>query len=241
MDGDSSLKSTGMPGTRSAQLGHMARLTLVGGLFALTAGLTTTGCGSTSANPSAPDGAAMTPDSPSGEASEAGSSTACAAAGGQCIAGDAICWGQGLAADCGNGGTACCKVVFDAGSCTEADAQAVHAASYDQSCKVDHDCVGISEGNSCDPCDFSCANATINAGALAKYTSDTSSFPAVLAVGLGACASSCGGPVGLCCLGGECHRGSPCPFEVLIGTDAAADTGATDASPDGGPADAHAE
>jgi hypothetical protein len=208
---------------------------LVVGLFTLTASLTATGCSSTSADQSAPDGAAMTPDSQA-------SPTACAAAGGLCIAGDATCWGQDLGVDCGNGGAACCKVVFDAGSCTEADAQTVHAASYNQTCEVDKDCAEISEGNSCDPCDFSCGNATINAGDFAKYTLDTSNFPAVLAVGLGACASSCGGPVGLCCLGGECHRGAPCPFDDIIGVDAAADTGATDASPgDGGPADARAE
>jgi hypothetical protein len=146
--------------------------------------------------------------------------TECAVAGGQCIAGSATCWGVEGFANCGSG-EVCCKVVFDAGgSCTDANAQVVMASSYDQSCMVDSDCVGVSEGNSCQPCDFSCSNATIKASALAKYTSDTSDLPAVMAVAQGACPSSCGGPVGVCCLSGKCHRGSPCPFEVLMGVDA---------------------
>jgi hypothetical protein len=193
------------------------------------------GCSSTSSNPGAPDGASRA-------VLDAGGSE-CEMAGGQCIAGSATCWGLEGFADCGNGAV-CCKVVFDAGSCTDANAEVVMASSYDQSCASDSDCVGISEGNSCQPCDFSCSNATINASALAKYTSDTSHFPAVMAVAHGACPSSCGGPVGICCLSGKCHRGSPCPFEVLMGVDAATDTdadAATDGATDSGPLDAGGE
>jgi len=189
------------------------------------------GCSSTSSNPGAPDGASRA-------VLDAGGSE-CEMAGGQCIAGSATCWGLEGFADCGNGAV-CCKVVFDAGSCTDANAEVVMASSYDQSCASDSDCVGISEGNSCQPCDFSCSNATINAGALAKYTSDTAHFPAVVAFDHGVCPSSCGGPVGLCCLGGKCHRGSPCPFEVLMGGDAGADAGDA-AATDGSVVDANVE
>lgn len=167
------------------------------------------GCSSTSSNPGAADGAPPA-------VLDAGH-TECEMAGGQCIAGSATCWGEEGFANCGSGAV-CCKVVFDAGSCTDANAQVVLASSYDQSCMVDSDCVGVSEGNSCQPCDFSCSNATINASALAKYTSDTSHFPAVMAVAHGACPSSCGGPVGVCCLSGKCHRGSPCPFPTAAPT-----------------------
>ena len=236
----------------------MPRITLVVRLGAIAALLTDAGCNSTSSNQGAPDAAANAPDAaanasddggvdgsldahPQSDAgADASGPTACASAGGQCIADDATCWGMELSGGCGDGGGACCMVVFDAGSCTEADAQTVDAASYNQACEVDKELAAISEGNSCDPCDFSCVNATINAGDLAKYTSDTSGFPAVLAVSRGACASSCGGPVSLCCLGGKCHMGSPCPFNVLGGVDAAADTGA-DAAMDGGAADAAGE
>ena len=101
------------------------------------------------------------------------------------------------------------------------------ASSYDQTCTVDTDCAGVSEGSSCNPCDFSCPNATIDHGALAKYTSDTTNLPAVLAVAKGACPSSCGGPAGPCCRGGQCVRGAQC-FN-LADAAADADTGAGDA------------
>jgi hypothetical protein len=168
---------------------------------------------------------------------EASVSTACAAASGQCIAADGTCWGiptaaaVGQPALCGSPDAVCCDVVFDAGnSCTDASATTVRASSYDQSCTVDTDCVGVSQGDSCNPCDFSCVNASINSGALTQYTSDTANFPAVLAVAKGACASSCGGPETACCIGGTCHWGYfMCP---AANTDAG-DAGASDA-PAGG-------
>jgi len=168
---------------------------------------------------------------------EASVPTACAANGGQCIAADGTCWGipLGFAADqpppCGTPSAVCCDVVFDAGSsCTDGGGTTVRASSYDQSCMVDTDCVGISAGDSCNPCDFSCVNASINAAALSQYTSDTANLPAVLAVAKGACASSCGGPETACCVGGTCHWGYfMCP---AADTDAG-DAGASDA-PAGG-------
>jgi hypothetical protein len=177
------------------------------------------------------DAAAMTPDAQSVSIE----TSACAAAGGQCKAA-ASC--TALSPETCENGAVCC---FD-DICASEDAspQVIMASSYDQSCTVDTDCVGVSEGNSCKPCDFSCSNATINAGALAKYTSDTAHFPAVVAFDHGVCPSSCGGPVGLCCLGGKCHRGSPCPFEVLMGGDAGADAGDA-AATDGSVVDANVE
>jgi hypothetical protein len=165
---------------------------------------------------------------------EASVPSGCAAAGGQCIAGDGICWGLptasavGQPALCGSPDAVCCLVVFDAGnSCTDASATTVWASSYDQSCTVDTDCVGVSEGDSCNPCDFNCVNAAINAGGLPQYASDTAYFPAVLAVAKGACASSCGGPETACCIGGTCHWGYfMCPADAGNIADAAVDADA---------------
>jgi hypothetical protein len=195
---------------RSAQLARMGRLRLAVCLVgAMCPPLAAEGCSSTSAGEGAADGGAMTPDAQSVSTE----TPACAAAGGQCKAA-ASC--TALSPETCENGAVCC---FD-DICASEDAspQVVMASSYDQSCAVDTDCVGVSEGNSCKPCDFNCSNATINAGALAKYTSDTSHFPAVVAFDHGVCPSSCGGPVGLCCLSGKCHLGSPCPFEVLVGS-----------------------
>jgi hypothetical protein len=195
------------------------------------------GC-STSANVGAvdgaatPDGTAMAAHAESDAAFEAsGLGSGCVAAGGRCQASTIACTATS-AYGCGSESQCC----FDGVCGPDASSQVIMASSYDQSCTVDKDCVGVSVGVSCHPCDFSCTNAAINAGAMGKYTSDTQNLPAVLAVAHMACPSSCGGPEGVCCLSGTCHRGAPCPFEVLIGVDAAADTGleaaATDAATD---------
>jgi len=64
--------------------------------------------------------------------------------------------------------------------CSEPDASirpVISAASYDQSCKIDSDCVGVGQGDACNPCSW-CTSAAINAGALARYQADVDKSPA---------------------------------------------------------------
>lgn len=174
------------------------------------------------------------PDAPDDAATEASpgppaSAPACVAAGGQCQA-TSTCTAIGPE-DCAAGASCC----FDHICAPGTGSQVIAASSYDQSCAVDSDCAGVSEGDSCKPCDFSCANAAINAGALAKYTSDSSGFPSVVAVAHGVCPSSCGdGPGGPCCVGGKCQVGDQCRSAVSA-PDASVDAlVASDAPGDGG-------
>jgi hypothetical protein len=145
-------------------------------------------------------------DSSSGQAQ-------CEAAGGQCVLGAARCANPGTQdcnPDLGPGGAFCCL----AGLCT---AGPVQASSYDQTCKVDTDCVSIAEGDPCAPCGLSCSmSATINAGALARYNADIASTPAVRSAADGGCLDTCGtvsgrSDYGPFCCGGMCHIGGPCP------------------------------
>jgi hypothetical protein len=129
----------------------------------------------------------------------------------------------------GSAGAFCCERATGApdgsGSvcAPDASAQVIMASSYDQTCAVDTDCVRVSQGNACDPCDFSCPNATIGSGALTKYTSDTSNLPAVLAVAHGACPEACVSAGGPCCRGGQCVMGSQCLVVTDAGTDGPTD------------------
>jgi hypothetical protein len=129
----------------------------------------------------------------------------------------------------------------DAAACADAN---IVATSYDQSCAVDRDCVGIGEGNVCVPCVFQgVLSAAINAGALAKYNSDIANTPGAVGVGGAGCSTGQGaasgnsnwGPFccdGRCQVGSQCHNGAD-----DAATDAGADTGAdaaTDAAADAG-------
>jgi hypothetical protein len=110
-----------------------------------------------------------------------------------------------------------------AGACTASGqaqceaAGSIRASNYDQTCKVDMDCVLIAEGDPCTSCGISCSsNATINAGALAMYRSDIANTPAVVSAADGGCLSLCGtvsgrSDFGPFCCGGTCHVGGPCP------------------------------
>lgn len=105
----------------------------------------------------------------------------------------------------------------DASSCDAGGAR-ILASSYDQTCTSDSDCAEVSEGDPCNPCDFSCSNAAINVRALAQYGADTAGiYPAAYTL----CPSSCGGPETVCCSGGTCHRGDPtCPLPSVMPADA---------------------
>jgi hypothetical protein len=158
-------------------------------------------------------------DAQSGDRSDVGTQAsgpaACAAAGGHCVEGVAFCANVGPGAtpkDCLAVGQSmlCCAVNEDAG-CTE-----IQAASYDQSCATDSDCVEISVGNACYECVFSCyvTVGAINAGAMAQYRADVDKTPAGAAL--------CGCPVFLrqppCCRDGQCHSDNEC-----MSVDASAD------------------
>ena len=97
----------------------------------------------------------------------------------------------------------------DGPSC-DASPRIIQASSYDQTCTVDTDCAGITEGNSCNPCSLNCINAAINILALPQYTSDNGNLVSSAET---LCPSSCGGPESTCCRGGTCQWGYPsCPY-----------------------------
>jgi hypothetical protein len=56
--------------------------------------------------------------------------------------------------------------------CTDANIQNISASNYDQTCRVDSDCVAVGEGNACYPCVLECRTATINLDSLGQYQSD---------------------------------------------------------------------
>ncbi len=150
-------------------------------------------------------------------ATDGGGTGACLAAGGQCIPiASRQCTAIGFQ-DCGPGASCC----LDACS---PDAAVIQASSYDQTCVVDTDCADISEGSTCNACNFSCFNAAINVHSVPQYNSDTANlYPAAFNL----CPSSCGGPETTCCHAGTCHRGYPtCPYSVAQPVD----SGAGDAS-----------
>jgi hypothetical protein len=118
-------------------------------------------------------------------------------------------------------------------TCADASA-AIFASSYDQSCKVDSDCVSVGEGNLCNECSLVCRTATINASARDEYLSAFINTPAGAGPHMIGCACP-EIPAGPCCRAGVCQLGSQC---VLA--DAGADTGA-DAGTDGGPLDGGGE
>jgi hypothetical protein len=115
-------------------------------------------------------------------------------------------------------------------TCTDANVQLIQASSYDQSCKVDSDCVGVAEGNACYPCTVQCqAGGAINRNALASYQSDLSKT-----IGARGATSvpPCGCPATFypCCRGGSCHADLECQNilpEGDAGADACAPSGCT--------------
>jgi len=50
--------------------------------------------------------------------------------------------------------------------------QPIQAASYDQICSNDSDCVAVGEGNACLPGELNCPAGAINSGAYAQYKAD---------------------------------------------------------------------
>jgi hypothetical protein len=169
------------------------------------------------------------------EGSDSGATAACLAAGGQCVACSAATDGEpcGLTLDCmaigfqdcGPGAACCLELASEyAGPYVcNPDGGVIQASSYDRTCTVDTDCAPISEGSTCNACNFSCTNTAINVKALPQYNSDTASlFPAAYNL----CPSSCGGPESTCCLGGMCHWGYPaCPYPGAQPADSGADSG----------------
>jgi hypothetical protein len=94
-------------------------------------------------------------------------------------------------------------------ACTDANVQMISASNYDQSCKLDSDCVAIADGNACYPCVIACqTGGAINRSALSIYQSDISKTTgAQEAKGV-----HCGCPAsfGPCCRSGVCHADLQC-------------------------------
>jgi hypothetical protein len=110
--------------------------------------------------------------------------------------------------------------VLDSATSCDASPRIIQASRYDQTCTVDSDCSGITEGNSCNPCSLNCVNAAINVHALSAYTSDNANLVASAGE---QCPSSCGGPESTCCRSGKCQWGYPsCPYPGFLAADASA-------------------
>jgi hypothetical protein len=107
--------------------------------------------------------------------------------------------------------------------CTDPNAEFIDASSYDQSCQIDSDCVGVAIGDFCHP-NAGCPNAAINKAALPRYKADIAKT-----YGAGSCTalSSCGFYQGPCCRRGICGMNTDCfgaPSDTLP---ACADAGGT--------------
>jgi hypothetical protein len=106
--------------------------------------------------------------------------------------------------------------------CTDASVELIQASSYDQTCTVDSDCVGIAEGNLCDHCD--CVNAAINVRDEARYQSDNSGK---VSTQLCKCPT-----VAVACDAGTCGT-SPFPMPSEVGGPDAGDADADTCPPSG--------
>jgi hypothetical protein len=91
-------------------------------------------------------------------------------------------------------------------SCADPNAEVLQASNYDQACTTDTDCVGVAEGNFCQP-NAGCPNAAINQAALPRYMADVGKT-----YGGGSCTafSSCGFYYGPCCHQGMCQMNTGC-------------------------------
>ena len=96
-------------------------------------------------------------------------------------------------------------------SCADAAAQLIQAASYDQSCETDSDCIAVAEGDFCFIGNPSCTSATISKSAYSRYQADVSKTNVAICRQESSCpcfpGRNCPGP---CCRGGLCRVGTEC-------------------------------
>jgi hypothetical protein len=92
-------------------------------------------------------------------------------------------------------------------ACDTGEVREIRASNYDQSCKVDSDCVAMGEGNVCYACIVECPTAAINVNAKGHYDSDISNEAPSSEN-----AANCGCPASFapCCLDGVCHADLQC-------------------------------
>ncbi len=96
----------------------------------------------------------------------------------------------------------------------------IQASTYDQTCKVDSDCIEIPVGNTCNASTFVCgAKGAINVGAKAQYTADVDKTPAAGAQ----CLESQPSPLPPCCVAGQCQAECLSPAESEDAGDANSD------------------
>jgi hypothetical protein len=95
----------------------------------------------------------------------------------------------------------------DGGACM------ILASNYDQSCRVDSDCILIAQGNYCTP-GCLCREGVVNYGALPRFVADVSKAPiAADAMSAGDAGCPCLVPSGPCCRAGMCQLGARCQNE----------------------------
>ncbi len=113
-------------------------------------------------------------------------------------------------------------------ACTTGETRIIQASSFDQSCKVDSDCVAVGEGDVCYPCIVACSNAAINVSAKGQYDSVVSNTAPTNNGDTTNC--NCPASFNPCCRDGICHADLECQ-NLPPATEVDADTGA-DASAD---------
>jgi hypothetical protein len=94
--------------------------------------------------------------------------------------------------------------------------QLIEPSNYDQSCKVDSDCVNVSKGDACLPCIVSCpSGGAINRGDLPKYQSDISKTVGYNELTGVVC--HCPAIEIPCCRAGTCHADLECSGVAIGG------------------------
>ena len=199
-------------------MGH--RMALAASLVAVAPLLAETGCGSTSAGAGGADGSAEAAT----VVADARSDVAVACTNGYDCSGlffsESSSESQTSVPCCTN--KVCGLEPYD--ECTDATAQLIQAANYDQSCMTDTDCVAVAEGDFCSPGAGNCPNAAISKSAYAQYQADTAKTRAASCYAPG----NCGTEPGPCCVAGRCHFDSQC-FDASPLADAATHGGLADA------------
>jgi hypothetical protein len=100
---------------------------------------------------------------------------------------------------------------FTPGSDSACDpTETISAGSYDRACGTDADCVGVGQGNVCDPCLLTCTTTAINVQALPQFKKDLAGTPAGDPSPRVACSCAHSAGFAACCRDGVCRADVTC-------------------------------